>query len=218
VWDASSTVTDVRSHRRGSRRRTVWVDGEVWRSMPVEVLRELGLRPGDSIDPPAAELEAAGIEPRLARERALRLLQYRERSTQELLGRLIDDGYLEESADATVEWLTSTGLLDDRRFAEGYARTLVLYRGLGRMRALREMGARGLSDDLAIEALDAIAPEEDEERRALATAVRLHRQGDTPQRLAARLARRGFPARAAFGAARQIVREDPSSEFPEGLE
>ncbi|MRR13280.1 hypothetical protein EG835_12685, partial [bacterium] len=79
------------------------------------------------------------VSGRLARERCLRLLSVRERTEAELLRRLHDDGYGEEVARETVSDLVRTGLVDDRRFAESMARSLIDFRRFGRARAYREL-------------------------------------------------------------------------------
>jgi regulatory protein len=176
--------------------------------MAAEVLRELGIRVGDTLDPAAIEARASDIESRLARERAYRLIAYKERSETEILGRLLDDGYPEGVSECTVRQLAESGLLDDRRFAETSARSLTEIRGLGRVRAERDMARRGIPDELAREALDALVPAEDEPSRALEAARRLGRSGDSVERLATRLVRRGFTASHSLSAARQTVSTD----------
>lgn len=212
------TVTDLRREGRGSQRRAVYLDGEQWDHAPAGVLRELGVRTGDLIDTAEFCESRAQVEPRLARERALRLLQYRERSHDEVLARLHEDGYLPEVASDVADWLVDTGLVDDARFAENYARLLVSNRGLGRSRALREMSARGVPDAAARDALDAIAPEADEPLRVRASARRLKRTGDTQERLAARLARRGFPPGQALSAAREALTVEADAETLDDLQ
>lgn len=213
--DDHRTVTEIRSFGRGSKRRTIWLDGEPWRSMAAETLRELGIEAGDTLDTAAVDAEAIPVERRLARERALRLLSYKERSEAEITRRLTDDGYPEEVAEGVVASLAETGLLDDRRFAEVYARTLVRVQGFGRARAHRAMTKRGIPDDLASAALELHAPLNHEADRALSAASRLLKTGDTPERLAGRLVRRGFSTSHALAAARQTVPEptDPADPY-----
>jgi regulatory protein len=199
------TVSDIRHHARGSKRRTIWLDGEPWRPMAADVVRELGVRVGDEIDPALLEAQASEVEPRLARERSLRLLAYRERSEADLAGRLLDDGYPTDVVEQTVAALVGSGLVDDRRFAQVLARSLVEIRGFGRQRAMRELAAQGIEESLAVEALESLAPESGESARALQAAARLARAGDTSDRLAARLVRRGFAVGHALRAARETV-------------
>ncbi len=209
MTDQLRLVTDVKTHGRASHRRTVWVDGEPWRDMAVEALRECRITVGDTIDIVGPDERLREVEPRLARERALRLLMYRERSTHEIHSRLLDDGYPADVADPLVAWLVDTGLVDDTRFAENFARTLIRSRGYGRERALRELRTRGIDDGLARSSLDAAAPPDDEPERARLLARRLLRNGDTVQRLAARLARRGFAPGVSLDAARSILADEP---------
>lgn len=208
----SPVLTEVRSHGRGSKRRTLVVDGEPWRCVSAAVVRELGLRSGDTIDIGDLEKQIAEAALRLARERALRLLAARERTTSELLKRLLEDGYDEATSRATVERLADTGLVNDERFAEAMARSLIVSRGLGRGRALRELTRKGVGDELAASALDELAAPEGESRRAGDAARRLVRAGDSVPRLAARLARRGFAPGEAFSAARETLPDRPEDQ------
>lgn len=212
----TGVLTDIRTHARGSRRRTLMVDGEEWGTIPVEVLRDLDVRPGDPLDLADLSARIAASAPVRARERALRLLMYRERSASELETRLVDDGYDAHVAHELVRGLAVTGLVDDGRFAENYARVLVLSRGYGRSRAMRELLAKGLPHELAAATLEAYAPEDAEIDRAIDRAHALARAGDTPDRLAARLVRRGFAPGIAFRAARTELAGLDAPIDPEG--
>jgi hypothetical protein len=84
-------VTEIGA-RRGSRRREVHLDGHPWRATSADVVKALELRVGhiEPVDDLAARVDA--VEPRRARDRALRLLAYRDRSTGDLIARLSEDG------------------------------------------------------------------------------------------------------------------------------
>ncbi|MRR12350.1 hypothetical protein EG835_07780, partial [bacterium] len=90
---------------------------------------------------------------------------------------------------------------------------LIDFRRFGRARAYRELLRRGVSEELAAEMLDSYAPSSNESDRALASAQRLMRTGDTVPRLAARLARRGFAASDAFAAARHVVPDEQDESW-----
>lgn len=205
MTDRLRIVTDVKTHGRASHRRTVCLDSEPWRDMSVEALRGSAITVGDQVDVDDLVERLRDMEPRLARERALRLLMYRERSALELQSRLLDDGYPPDVVEPLIAWLVETTLVDDVRFAEGFARMLVRSRGYGRERAMRELRTRGIDDESARAALDAAAPPGDEADRADALARRIRREGDTVPRLAARLARRGFAAGISLDAARSAL-------------
>jgi regulatory protein len=207
-----STLTEIAVPRRGSRRRTLVLDGEPWRDAPSDVVSEAHLKPGDEFDAVELSGRLAEIEPLCARDRAVRLLTYRDRSTGELADRLAEDGYLPETVTAVIERLTSVGLLDDERFARSFARSLTLVRHLGRSRASRELAARGIDPLLAAEALDEAFPVEAEQSAAAEFARSLTaRPGATRDKVAARLARRGYSPRVALSAARDATSEIDSA-------
>ena len=206
-------LTEIRVPRRGSRRRTLVLDGEPWRDAPSELVSEAQLRAGAEIDPGELSERLAEIEPRCARERAVRLLTYRERSTKELADRLREDGYLPETVTAVLERLAAAGFVDDDRFARSLARNLTQIRRLGRSRATRELTAHGIDPQLAEEALDEALSVDDESAAAgeLARTLAL-KTGATRDRIASRLLRRGYAPRVALSAAREAmsaVDEDP---------
>ena len=207
-------VTDIRSPRRGSRRRDIYLDGDFWRTTTAGVLRELCIAQCDEVDPEDTDARARDAEAAEARTRALRLVGYRERSRHELLDRLADDGYPHDVATTVVDDLVCSGLVDDARYAEQLARSLVEIKRLGRSRAARELAKRGVPDDLAAAALDAYAPPDEEEHRAREAAIRLTRPDDTVDRLAGRLVRRGFTSALALAAAREALPASDHGEDP----
>ena len=102
-----------------------------------------------------------------------------------------------QAIEAALESLRREGALDDRRTAFAYARTSVRLTVRGRRRILQEIGARGIDDETAREAVDAAFADVDEaEVLSRALAKRL----DGPIRDAAHLRRlhrslrqQGFP-------------------------
>jgi regulatory protein len=210
-------VTALRAAFRGSKRRSIHIDGEEWRTTSAAVIRELGLSQDDEVD--LRELEAAlsAAEPVAARERALRLLGYREHGSKELHTKLTDDGYPAAVAAAVTDSLVRVGLVDDERYTSLLARTLIEGRGYGRSRAYREMTRRGISEDDAGGCLDALCSESTERTRALELARKWARPGADVRKLAARLARRGFAMGICFEAASAAVgacdHEPPDDDF-----
>lgn len=211
-------ISGIVAPRRGSRRRVLHADNQEWRSTSADVVKALSLREGhiEPVDDLSARIDAA--EPRLARERAYRLLAYCDRTAQELRDRLDEDGYPPTVAAALVADLTRVGLVDDDRFAHATARTLATIRGFGRLRIVRELEARGVDPGLASAASAEALPAEDEEASALRLARALaSRSGADVARVAARLARKGFAGPIALRAARQAVGERADGDAPDLL-
>jgi regulatory protein len=197
-------VTDISMPRRGSKRRVIELDHTEWRETSSEVLASLGVRAGHlAVEADLAEaLDAA--EPKQARERALRLLTYRERSAAEVRARLLEDGYPEAVGSGVVDALRRTGLVDDERFARMMARVLTQVRGMGRARALRELASKGVGAELAFASLDeALPPEAELEAAATLAHALAARPATTVDRIAARLVRKGYAPAIALRAARE---------------
>jgi regulatory protein len=152
----------------------------------------------------AREIDQA--QPSLARAKALRLLNYRERSISELAARLTGDGYPDSVATRVVGDLAASGLVDDDRFAHALARQLLEIRGLGRRRALTDLAAKGVDAEVAARAVDELVSVSDDVARAEEMARQLApRLGGSVDRIAGRLVRKGFPTGVALRAARDAA-------------
>jgi regulatory protein len=201
-------VTEIRSERRGSKRREVHLDGEPWRSVSSEVIAAMSLCEGDEVDPGALCASLAELEPRVAKERALRLLSFKDRSHDGLVARLVEDGYPHDVSEAVTVDLERLGFVDDARYAEAFARTLVGIRNMGRSRAIRELVHAGIGEELALTAVDDALPADREIEAALAIArSAAARTGATLDKVAARLMRKGYRPGIALTAARTAMGE-----------
>jgi regulatory protein len=210
-------ITDIRRGSGPHRRRvTLYLDDETWRTTTISVARALGLAVGDDIVPASVDTDARELETAEARERALRLLGYRERSVADLHRKLTDDGYPIDIVESLVADFVRSGLVDDERFADLLARSLVQLRGFGLARARGEFERHGVDEAVASGALARVAPADEEPGRALEAARRSLRPSDTIDRMAARLVRRGFSPSVAFSTARSVIAEasDDTVEFP----
>jgi SOS response regulatory protein OraA/RecX len=202
-------VTELR-FRRGSRRCDIFLDEEFWRSTTRNVAKDADIYEGALV---SADLESRLLELERgdARARALRLLALRERSASELRTRLGDDGYPATIVEQTVARLVETRLVDDTRFAEAMTRS-ALAKGHGSRRIVRALAAKGVQDELVADLLASLAPGDDSEKLALDAALRFVRTSDTPDRLAARLVRRGHSPSDALGAASAVLHQHLSEE------
>lgn len=198
-------IQDAGPRSRG--RRLVAEDGEV-RTTSASVVKALGLEVGVELDELAKAL--AESEAVHARERALALLGYRERSQVELARKLVDDGFPARCVGEIVDAYVRVGLLDDERYAEGYVRSR-MRAGFGSLRITRELDAKGVPEDVAHAAVDD-AVGEDPDASEVVRARSLIR-GPVPvdraarEKLLRRLVNRGF----SFTVARAAV--DPNREL-----
>lgn len=142
----------------------------------------------------------------LARSKAEELLNRRDYSSSELAAKLREAGYHPSVADEVVARFVEVGLLDDRRFAELFARSKAAA-GWGRIKIERELDRRGV-DATQLEGWPSGYLEEDESETAFALASRRHLSGKNDfQKLVRFLCGRGFPMGVAMDAAKRVLAE-----------
>lgn len=142
----------------------------------------------------------------LARSKAEELLNRRDYSSSELAAKLREAGYHPSVADEVVARFVEVGLLDDRRFAELFARSKAAA-GWGRIKIERELARRGV-DATELEGWPSGYLEEDESETAFALASRRHLSGKNDfQKLVRFLCGRGFPMGVAMDAAKRVLAE-----------
>lgn len=173
------------------------------RTTSAAATRALELNEGQVVDLDDLESALAAVEADQARERALRLLGYRERSVQELRQRLTYDGYPAPIVATTVDRMIELSLVDDARFASAWVRARQ-NAGFGPRRIRSELSRAGVSDEIASEALGECGEERDEIDRAR-EALRGRTASDRADRdrLVRRLVSRGFSLQTAIAAVAQ---------------
>lgn len=189
-------------------RRLVFDDGTQPRLTSATALKELGLVEGLSIDMAVLNASLSEVEPSLAKERALRLLGYRDRSRTELIQKLRDSGYSAAIAAQVADRFAEMDLLDDERFAAAWVRTRCAA-GFGARRIARELADKGIPPETISAALEASCAVQDQ--LALARqALRGRKATDRRERdkLLRRLVAKGFDLSIAL----QAVSTDPSAD------
>ena len=180
-------------------RRICFEDQSASRVTSAAALKLLGLSVGSVVDRQELLDELGKCEPRLARERALQLIGYRERSCHELSQRLRDNGYPDSTVGEVVSRFCEVELVDDRRFAFAWARSRA-NAGYGRRRILRELAEKGIGDDTAQAAVDEELSGDELSRAREALRHRVPRDAKDRERLVRRLVARGFEVRVALDA------------------
>ena len=131
----------------------LFIDGEYAVSIDTVTLISSGKKVGSEISD--AELydliENSNIS--RAKEKALYLIEYRQRSRKEIEDKLIPL-FGEKASEAAIERLEQLGLVDDESFAREYARSIIEVKKLSGKRALFELVKKGIDKDLAEEILE----------------------------------------------------------------
>ncbi len=102
---------------------------------------------------------------RRAFQYALHLLDYRDYSYKEMLGKLVKTYKNEALCEKVMKKLTDIGVINDKRFAERMARKLVESKRYGLRRAMQELYLKGIDK---FTAQDALVPYEDSAQENLA--------------------------------------------------
>lgn len=133
-------------------------------------------------------------ERKSARECALFLLEYSDRTEQEMRGKLTEREYLPEEIDGAIDFLKEYRYIDDAGYAKRYIRVYSARKSTRQLRG--ELERKGVDRELIALALEAEPVDEEEQLRQL-----LQKKGYQPgqwlepaeyRKLMASLARKGY--------------------------
>lgn len=194
-------------------RRLVFDDGSEPRLTSAAVVKELAIEEGALYPGDELETSLAGVEPQFAKDRALRLLGYRERSCAELTRKLKDSGYGPQVAGAVVSRFVELGLVDDERFAGMWVRSRVSA-GRGGRRIRQELAEKGIAPEIIAAAMaDSCPPDEQLQRACDALRGRSASDRKERDRLIRRLVARGFDLSVARRAVESVSEAAESGDF-----
>ncbi len=127
-----------------------------------------------------------------AEQVACRYIARAEHSVFQLQRKVLKKGFSEQVVCSVLEYLESTGLVDDFRYAEAWLYTRSLSRYEGRQRLLMELYKRGISSKIAQKALTHFFSEKEEYALCQAAIERQVKKGYTGDKLIRSLQRKGF--------------------------
>ena len=148
----------------------------------LDVIERSGLHVGDSVTAKdLVQLQEDDTKWR-TRQAALHLLAYRPRAEQELRVRLRSKKFPNASVEWCLRLLEEEGLIDDSAFASAFVLSRIRLRPRGRFRLSQELREKGVSAEVAEQAIEqAFSNEETSEQDLARAAARgwLARQGST---------------------------------------
>jgi len=189
----AGTITALQAQKKNKERVNVYIDGRF--AFGLAAIEAVRLRHGQKLsDEEIATLQERD-ETHQAHEAALRYLDYRPRSVDEIRRHLKGKSVEPDVIDEIVERLAQAGLLDDRAFARYWLENRNDFRPRGE-RALRmELRQKGVPDDIIDEVLAEGLSEDKAAYQAALTQARKIRTTDPREfrrKLEAHLVRRGF--------------------------
>lgn len=212
VLDAPVGGRIDRLRRSRAGRVSICVEGKSVCTLSKDAVDRLGIQAGARWTPELASRLARALDEDLARQAAGRLMAVRQRSKGEMLDRLRRRGVRERTADSIVAELERRGGVDDARFAEAMARSMIRSKPAGarliraRLRALHvDMETAEHATRRAFEGRDLRADALSLVRRRLRSMPASIDKRTKARRLLGLLARRGFDADMARDVVREVV-------------
>jgi regulatory protein len=204
----SGVITALKVQQKNKDRVNVYIDGRF--AFGLAAIEAARLRRAQQL----SDEEIAALQDRdevhKAHESALRYLDYRPRSIDEIRRHLKGKGFEPDVIDEVVERLADVGLLDDRAFARYWLENRADFRPRGERALRQELRLKGVSDDVIAEALSEGHSEDEAAYHAAVARTRQVRTADPVEfrrKVEAHLVRRGFSYDAARDATARVWRE-----------
>lgn len=206
-------ITGIEQQKNRKDRKSIFVDGGFLAGVHSDVVSALGLAVGQVVDEKRLNELLRAESVRKAREKALSLLSYRDRSTNEIRRRLIRSDFATDVVEEVVEQFSSSGLLDDEKFSRDWISSRQASKPAGRARLSEELRSKGIRPEVVNDALASLDPEREKALAREAAARKLGKLNMDDQswkrKLISFLSRRGFD----WDTIRDVVGEiDPANE------
>lgn len=187
------TVTRLERQKRHTDRVNVYLDGDF--AFGLNELDAAPLRTGQQLsDEEVNELRHKDTIVK-AVNKAVDLLAYRPRSTQEIRRKLADKDYPDAAIEAAIQRLERLGYLDDRSFATFWIENRNRHKPRGPQALRYELRNKGVADRIINELLDDLVDEQEAAYDAAQARIRRLRgytEYEFKRKLGAFLQRRGF--------------------------
>jgi len=165
------------------------------------------------MDEKIKEIDAADA----AKQVLLRRLSHAPRTRKELAKDLKDKDISDEVANVALDRFEEVGLINDQALASNYVSSQHERKGLGKNALRQQLRAKGVSDDVAQEAISQISDDQ-EFQAAFALAckkIRSLQKDDAKtqlRKIVGVLARKGYSSNLAFRVAKEVI-----TDLPDGL-
>lgn len=200
-------ITALKVQKKNPNRVNVYLDGEF--AFGLSRIVAAWLQVGQTLSQDKiAELQAKdAVE--VAFQRALKFLNYRERSEAEVIQNLKGHQIPENVIAEVIERLRRSGLIDDQRFAKNWIENRNEFRPRSRRALTYELRQKGIAQE-TIQEVVASVDDHQLAYRAASKVARKFKKAEWPvfrQKLLAHLARRGFDYETAAEVIRRVWAE-----------
>lgn len=192
------TITSIEVQKKRRDRFSLFLDGEFAFGLHQDTLVKSGIAKGDILTEKHIEEIQYLDNIRSAKEKGIRLLAVRPRSTKELADRLKQTKYSSAVIEAVLVEFDRLGLLNDSEFGRMFAQSKMITKPMGQFLLKRELVHKGLNETDVDAAIESAYSEFSEEKVAWNLASRRKKrlvsldEIKAKKRLSDFLLRRGF--------------------------
>ena len=140
-------ISKIQPQKRNRNRCSVFINGEYRFGVTKELLLKYDLKEDDQITEDEIQNLLLRDEKEKIRNRAYRLLSYRERSSREMRERLMHAGFDAHLVDDVVHGLIADDTLNDERFAQAFVQDYTRVKPKGNRFIFRELAKKGIAKE-----------------------------------------------------------------------
>jgi len=173
--DSLSKITMIEIQKRNKKRYSVYVDDKFALGVSEDTLIKYNLKKGLEIDETFLNDILKMEEQVKANSYALNLLSYRARSEKEIVDKMKEKEYESDVIEKTIKYLYDNKYLDDKLFAEAYARDKINFKKIGKQVLKQELYQKGVDKEIVAEIVEELVDEDIEYENALNLAIKKRR-------------------------------------------
>ena len=149
-------ITDIRLVKKNLY--AVFVDDKYFLNVDKNTLETMGLQVHDYVDKEKLEEIESFSNFEKAKEKALQILDYGQKTKRELYNKL-SPIFGSAAAEKAIAYIEELGFVDDKKFAEDYAEMLMFKKGYAPSRTFYKLVQKGIDKDIAQEITESLQPD-----------------------------------------------------------
>lgn len=165
-------ITKIAIQRRNKDRYSIYLDGEYSFGIYENVLIKYGLRKGMKLDQDFLDDVLKKEEQECANSYAIRLLNFKMRTEQEIVRKMREKEYTDDIIEETIGYLYYLNYLDDRDYAQKFIRDRSNLKNMGKQRIKQELYRKGVDRDIIESEIEDIIDDDDEYEKAKEIAIK----------------------------------------------
>uniref|UniRef100_A0A7V3VT71 Regulatory protein RecX n=1 Tax=candidate division WOR-3 bacterium TaxID=2052148 RepID=A0A7V3VT71_UNCW3 len=147
-------ISKIEVQKRNKKRSSIYIDGEFRFGLSNDIILKYDLKEGDEITEEEINKLLIAEEKERLKQKAFRLLRYRNRSVEEMKQKLLRSDYEPELVDEVVRELVDDHILDDRRFACDFVSEYTEVKPKGNLFIINELKRKKVNDEYIQAALE----------------------------------------------------------------